>query len=130
MEVEADFKTTDGERIKGRYEAVWDTPQGHSGAMHLKRGAHCWRIEIGDLPAAGLVVISWSNIDLETAEFNGLSIVDGLLVTFPGEYETVGHTRGICHHRLNHPEEEFLQYIYARWRQPDPVTIRPLSREG
>jgi len=127
--VHADFETTEGERIKGPYKAEWDTPRAHAGAMHLKRGAECWRIERGDLVAAQLRVISWSNIDLELAEFNGLSIQDGQLVTFPGEYETVGATRGICRHRLNHDEEEFLDYIYARWRQPDPVDVRPRSRE-
>lgn len=125
MLVEADFETTEGERIKGRYDAAWDTPEGHSGSLLLTRGPHCWRIEIGDLADARLIVRSWSNIDLETAEYNGFSIVDGLIVVFPGEYETIGRRRGICKHRLPNKDEPYLDYVYARWRKPDPVTVRP-----
>lgn len=128
MLVQADFATEDGKRITGRFEAAWDTEGAHSGAMILSGSAWRWRIERGDLPAAQLTVIQWSNIDLELAEFNGLSIVNGKLVKFPGEYVTHGPNRGICHHRLNRENEEFLDYVFARWQQPDPVTVRPAGR--
>lgn len=126
MLVEADFITTEGERIRGRYDAAWDTPEGHSGSMLLTRGAECWRIEVGDLAVARLIVRSWSNIDLETAEYNGFSIVEGLLVVFPGEYDAVHHRRGICTHRPPRPDEPYLDYVYARYVMPAPVTIRPV----
>lgn len=125
MLVDADFTTDEGQQITGRFYAAWDTAGAHAGALILTGGAFCWRIERGDLPAAHLVVISWSNLDLERAEFNGLSIVDGVIVKFPGEYVTHGPVRGVCHHRLNRENEEFLDYVFARWIQPDQVTVRP-----